>query len=453
VAFNSMLAALALTGAKAVVGFMTNSLGLLSEAVHSGLDLAAAFITWMAVRASGRPADSSHPYGHGKVEPLSALAETLLLGLTCVWIVQESIERLFFVDKRVTVNAWAFAVVALSIAVDVSRSRALRRAAEKYQSQALEADALHFSTDIWSSCVVLLGLAGVLAGKWTGLGALAKADALAALGVAAIVLKVCWTLARKAASDLLDSAPQDLCGRVSSAAAAVEGVVDVLRCRLRSSGPEHFADLTVAVGRGVPFEAAHAVADQVESAVRAVLPEADVVVHVEPAALGRENIAEGARIVAARHGLDAHGIRVFEEEGRRSLELHLEVGASLSLEQAHARVDAFEAELKGSLPGLAEIVSHIEPAEGDAPSPHASMAGQGDVQKSLLEFLRSQKLPARLHDLQVRRAAGRLHVSLHCAIDGSTGVREAHEFSEGIEAHLRRRFPGMGRVVVHVEPA
>ena len=197
VALSSVLAAIFLTGMKLVVGLMTGSLGILSEAAHSGLDLVAAVVTLFAVRISGRPADREHTYGHGKVENLSALFETVLLLVTCIWIIYEAIQRLFFKEVLVEASIWAFVIMGVSIVIDFSRSRALARVAKKYQSQALEADALHFSTDIWSSSVVIGGLLLVRGADWLGLAWLTKADALAAMGVAGIVVYISAQLGQR----------------------------------------------------------------------------------------------------------------------------------------------------------------------------------------------------------------------------------------------------------------
>ncbi len=283
VAFSSVCAAVVLTATKLSVGLWTNSLGILSEAAHSGLDLVAAAVTLWAVSVAGRPPDSDHTYGHGKVENISALFETMLLLATCVWIIWEAIERLFFRQAQVEVNLWSFAVIALSIVIDYSRSRALKRVADKHQSQALEADALHFSTDIWSSSVVIFGLLGVLAAQRSGLPWLANADVVAALGVAFFVIRLCYTLGKKSVDDLLDAVPQSLCDKLL-AAAKVEGVIEVRHTRVRRSGPVIFADVVITVARHTTIERAHAIADKAEEAVRLALPGADVIVHVEPAA-------------------------------------------------------------------------------------------------------------------------------------------------------------------------
>lgn len=458
VAFSSLMAAILLTGTKLGIGLWTNSLGILSEAAHSGLDLAAAAMTLWAVRVSSRPADREHPYGHGKIENLSALFETVLLLVTCVWIISEAVERLFFakevhvdlVDQKVV---WAFLVVILSIVIDFSRSRALKRAADKYASQALEADALHFSTDIWSSAVVFLGLCGVLAGEWLKMPWLIQADAVAALGVAAIVIGVSLRLGKKSVNDLLDSVPGTLRDQVAAAVRQVPGVVDVTRIRLRRSGPEIFADLTLAVGHAAAFERAHDIAHEVEAAVHAVAPNADVVVHVEPIAPGDEDMTTVVRLLAARHGLGAHGIRIYEESQQRWLELHLEVSDSLLLDEAHAQASAFERAVRKSLPGVTRIITHIEPTGDAAATVRSEPAGQLEVQKAIGEFLQDYRVRIKPHDVRVQSSGGELAVSFHCTLDPGTAITEAHDLTVRLEEYLRKHVPGLGRVVIHVEPA
>ncbi len=245
VAGNSVLAALAITALKIVVGVTTGSLGILSEAAHSGLDLIAAIITFFSVRVSDKPADADHQYGHGKVENFSAFIETGLLLLTCVWIISEAAKRLFFRSVEIEPTVGAFVVMLLSIGVDVWRSRALGRIAVKYDSQALEADALHFSTDVWSSSVVILGLLLVLTGRRLHVAWLRDADPVAALLVAGIVVHVSWRLARKTIDALLDAAPAGVRNQIIDAVRRVEGVLEVDRARIRRAGNRYFADLSI----------------------------------------------------------------------------------------------------------------------------------------------------------------------------------------------------------------
>jgi len=286
VALTSVVAAVGLTGMKLVVGIMTNSLGILAEAAHSGLDLVAALVTWFAVRVSDRPADREHLYGHGKVENLSALFETLLLLATCAWIIWESVERLAFRPTHVDVSFWSFAVMGTSIVIDFSRSRALGRVAKKYGSQALEADALHFSTDIWSSFVVILGLLGVkLAHMFPAYESyLAKADALAALGVAVIVVWVSLQLGRRTLHGLLDEAPAGLPEKIKQAVESLPGVLDCHHIRVRTSGPYLFVDVHILVDGNETLSRVHALTDVIEEAIDRIAPGADVTVHPEPKA-------------------------------------------------------------------------------------------------------------------------------------------------------------------------
>lgn len=283
VALTSVVAALFLTGTKLVVGLATGSLGILSEAAHSALDLVAAAITFVAVRVSDRPPDSDHRYGHGKVENLSALVETLLLLVTCVWIIREAVIRLFVREVPVEATAWSFLVIVGSIAIDISRSRALMRVAKRHNSQALEADALHFSTDVWSSAVVLLGLACIRIAGMAGAPAwLVHGDAVAALMVAAIVIQVSVRLGKRTVDALLDRAPSEAIRVVEREACTANGVLTCRQLRLREAGHLTFIDLVIAVDRSLPFEATHAICDDVEQRIRAALPHVDVMIHAEP---------------------------------------------------------------------------------------------------------------------------------------------------------------------------
>ena len=308
VAATSVVAAIFLTALKLIVGYSTGSLGILAEAAHSSLDLAAAVITWVAVRMSDRPADESHPYGHGKVESLSALFETGLLLLTCLWIFYEAIRRLFFVEIEVNPSLWAFLTMGISIIVDFSRSRALARVARKYHSQALEADALHFSTDIWSSTVVLVGLGLVRYGEVRGTKSIfVRADAIAALIVACIVVYVSVRLGRRTVDALLDRAPKGLAESYVAALSGVEGVLRTSHVRVRNVGSQVFVDLTVSVPRHLSFEESHEITRTAKEKLLSLSPNADVVVDAAPAA-ENEGILERIQGIAVRSHAAVHNI-------------------------------------------------------------------------------------------------------------------------------------------------
>ncbi|HEY5268878.1 MAG TPA: cation diffusion facilitator family transporter [Anaerolineales bacterium] len=285
-ALSSVIAAIGLTTFKLIVGLLTNSLGILAEAAHSGLDLVAAAMTFFAVQVSDKPADKEHPFGHGKIENLSALFETLLLLATSGWIIYEAIQRLFFVNVKVEASIWSFIVMGTSIVIDYTRSRILYKAARKYKSQALEADAIHFSTDIWSSSVVIVGLIGLTIARYVpGLDWMHKADAIAALIVAIIVLYISGELGWRTISALLDTAPRGLADKVEKVAASVNGVVDAHAIRIRLSGAHTFIDMHVTMDGNCTLNEAHAATEVIEKAIHAIISPADITVHVEPAEL------------------------------------------------------------------------------------------------------------------------------------------------------------------------
>lgn len=282
-ALGSVLAAVGLTTFKLVVGLLTNSLGILAEAAHSALDLVAAAMTYLAVRFSDKPPDKDHPFGHGKIENLSALFETLLLLGTSAWVIYEAVQRLFFISVRVETSIWSFIIMGLSMVVDYTRSRILFRAARKYHSQALEADALHFSTDIWSSAVVILGLIGLTIARYTpGLAWMHKADSFAALVVAGIVIYISAQLGWRTIAGLLDTAPKGWAERVKRAAASIKGVSNAHAIRIRPSGASWFVDLHVTMNGNIHLNRAHATTEEIEKKVQEIIPGADVTVHVEP---------------------------------------------------------------------------------------------------------------------------------------------------------------------------
>jgi cation diffusion facilitator family transporter len=453
VALTSVLAAVFLTGMKVVVGITTGSLGILAEALHSALDLAAAVMTYAAVRVADRPPDEEHLYGHGKVESFSALFETLLLVATAAWIIYEGIERLFFKAVEIDPSVWAFVVMMVSIVVDWSRSRALLRAARRHKSQALEADALHFSTDIWSSAVVLLGLALVKLGEHTGQsGWLVRADAAAALGVALIVLWVSVRLGKATVDVLLDRAPAGMAGQLAAEATKVAGVVACRRVRVRPVGPALFVDMVVEVPRGHPVEEAHGIVTEVEDRVHALHPQADVVVHFEPAEVADEGWAERVQTVAGERGLVVHEVQAAQIGDGVMLTFHLEVDPDLQLTEAHALADGLEQAIRQRLREVASVVTHIEPRGISGVHRDAPQAQRSRVLVALGRITAAFPALRDFHEISVRESDGRLHVSMHCVFDGALSIGEAHRLSTDIEARLKARVPEAASVHIHVEP-
>ena len=283
-ALSSVIAAIGLTTFKIIVGVLTNSLGILAEAAHSLLDLMAAIMTFFAVRVADTPADKEHPFGHGKVESISALFETLLLLATSGWIIYEAVHRLMVPDTHVEISIWSFIVMGTSIVIDISRSRMLLAAAKKHNSQALEADALHFSTDVWSSSVVILGLILVVIGRYfPNLAFLEKGDAIAALVVAVIVIFVSGELGVRSIQALLDAAPKNgEHDQIIQQVSRMKGITDVHTVRIRSSGAGWFVDMHVTMDGDMTLADSHKLTEKIEKKVLSILPKSDVTVHVEP---------------------------------------------------------------------------------------------------------------------------------------------------------------------------
>src|SRR5215471_1275857 len=451
VALNSVYAAVAITGLKVVVGISTGSLGILSEAAHSGLDLVAAVITLFSVRVSDRPADATHQYGHGKVENFSAFIETALLLATCVWIVYEATKRLFFHSVEIEPSLWAFIVMGTSILVDVWRSRRLRRIAQKYDSQALLADALHFSTDVWSSSVVILGLALVLAGRTYSVSWLAKADPIAALIVACIVVYVSWRLARQTIDALLDAAPAGIRVRIISQVSRLDGVLGVDRARIRRGGNKYFADIAVAMPRNVTFQKSEQVGNDAASVVRKLLPGADVVVNATARASHSESLFDRIRAVATRNNLNVHDISVQDVNGAIHVEQHVELDETMQLKDAHDRVTRLESEMRAEIPEIASILTHIESEPATIETSDGPVE-TGTLERHIQTVSRSFPEVIDTHDLMFKRVAGRLYLSLHCTFKDDLPLARVHDIQTAMESKFRQEVPALFRVLIHPEP-
>ena len=451
VAGNSVLAAIAITGLKIIVGVTTGSLGILSEAAHSGLDLIAAVVTYFSVRVSDKPADADHQYGHGKVENFSAFIETGLLLLTCIWIIYEAAKRLFFHSVEIQPSIAEFLVMFFSIAVDYWRSHALGRIALKYDSQALEADALHFSTDIWSSSVVILGLAVVWFGEKYSIGWLQKADPIAAVFVAVVVVWVSWRLARKTIDALLDAAPIGIRNQILDTISTVDGVVEVDRARIRRAGNRYFVDVLVGMARNVTFQRAEQIADAVTSHVQGILPNADVMVHTIPRAGGSENLFDRIRAVATRHNLNVHDVSVQDLNGSLHVEQHLEMDERLTMKAAHDQVTALENEIRAEVPEIAAILTHIES------EPATIEPGEQIIQDAALER-RLRAIAAEFpevidaHEFRFKRVRGRLYVSCHITIRDDMPLARVHDVQTALEIRFKQDAPELFRVLIHPEP-
>jgi cation diffusion facilitator family transporter len=458
---TSVVAALGITLLKLLTGVLTGSLGMLSEAAHSGIDLMAAGITLLAVRASDRPADAEHNYGHGKLESLSAAFEIVLMVGSCIWIGREAVLRIVHhehLDLRWSV--WPFVVLVLSIVVDYTRSRNLHRVAREYNSDALEADAVHFGTDIWSSAAVFVGLLAAFAGKHLNIPALEYADPVAALVVAAIILGVTWRLARQVLDSLLDATPPELRAQIQADLlrdlASTGGVLGVRRMRVRRSGPDYFVDLTLSLPRNLTFQRAEQITFAATEAVQKRLPGADVVIHTVPTAALGESVFDRIRAVAARLNLAIHDVSVQQFDGALHVEQHLEVPEDMPLQQAHDIATQLEMEMRREIPGIATLLTHIEsePATiADAAQMEASQNLENQLRATASHFPEILDV----HEISVTRghggAASSVQVNCHCTLPDDLPMAAVHEIITNFESEFRLDHPQVSRVLIHPEPA
>jgi cation diffusion facilitator family transporter len=447
VALTSVGVSAGLTAAKAVVGLASGSLAILSEAAHSLIDLAATSMTYFAIRISGKPADAEHHYGHGKVESVAALIETGLLFVLSVVVIVEAGRRLAGArEHAVEATTAAFIVIAVSILVDFFRSRLLYRVAAQTSSEALEADGLHFSSDMWSSLAVLIGLAGVAAGfPW--------ADSAAAIVVAVFVCLAGWRLGRRTVDTLTDTAPEGIAERIATLGRRVPGVVAVERVRARPVGPNLFVDVALAISRTLPLDRVTAIKDEVARAIRAELPNAEATIITNPRALDDETVLERIMVIARNRALAVHHVTVHAIGGRLAVSLDLEVDGALALSAAHEVASGLEQAVRAELGPEVEVETHIEPLQTDRAAGRDTPPGRvAEVRAALADLSAQIGLVGEVHDVRVRATADGEIVNFHCQVDPSLTVHEVHEKVDEVERGLRRRWPSIKRVIGHAEP-
>jgi cation diffusion facilitator family transporter len=433
----------------------TDSLGILSEALHSGLDLVAAIITFLSVRVSDQPADERHPYGHGKFENFSAFIETGLLFLTAVYIIYEAFYRLFFHTVHIQPTLTAILILLVALAIDFTRARTLNAVARRHASEALEADALHFSTDVWSTIVVIFGIALVWAGNRWNLPWLSYADSLAGLGVAGVILWVGSQLGRRTLDALLDAAPEGMQDEIMAAIRGIPGVLQVDRVRLRRAGNRYFVDATVSVARTANLEQVHELTDRIEKRVAQIVP-ADVIVHAEPRAPRDEHLFETVRAVALRLGLAVHDVTASQQDDHLFVELHLEVDENLSLSEAHRRATELEDGIRGLGKGNVDVNIHIEPLGRHIATPDVRAGEMRQLELAVESFLNN--MPStydellNTHDVRVRQVEHHILVSCHCSMKGDLSITRVHDVTAALEDYVKERFPQISRVTIHPEP-
>jgi cation diffusion facilitator family transporter len=446
VALISLLASFGLSLAKFAAALFTGSLGMLSEAMHSLVDMCATMITWFAISWSDQPADDDHHFGHAKVESVAALFEAGLLIGIAVFIAYEAVLRLLSGNSDVEVTWWAVGILILSMIVDFNRSRALSHTAEVTASAALAADAKHFESDMWSSLAALIGLCGVWWGwQWT--------DAVAGLLVSVYITFIGWGLGKNTLASLLDKAPEGAAEDIRKVADKIDGVLSVNQLRVRQVGRVLFISVVADVPRMMAITSIVAIKDQLTAEIQAKYPLSDVAVTANPVAVDSESAFDKISLIAAQRGLAIHHLTVQQISGRLAVSFDLEVEGATPLKKAHAQATALEDAIRNSLGADVEVESHIEPqplrlVDGKA----ADAKTAKSVEASLRRFAKVEKSLSDLHNVRVRLTGGGLFVHYHCRFAPSQTIDIVHAVVDRIENALQKRHPDIKRVVAHAEP-
>jgi cation diffusion facilitator family transporter len=445
VAAISIGASASMAAAKFVVGILIGSLALISEALHSSVDVIATVITWLVVRVSDRPADEEHHYGHGKLESLSALGVIALLYVLAGGVLVESWSRLREGVAPPVISAVPFVVLVIDIAVNFWRARALHRTAHETHSQALAADALHFASDVLGSIAVIIGL--VL----TGLG-FHWGDSVAAIAVAVMIAGLGLRLARSTVETLLDRAPEGASEKARAAINSVPGVVDVERLRVRMVGSTHFIDAIVKVPRTYPIDRVEEIKRKAQAAVAAALGDADLTFTAVPVALNNESVRERIMVIARNSGLAIHHVTVHDLGNKLTVSIDLEVDAELPLAEAHDITRTLERNIRDEFGADVEIDTHIEPLEPELPLGVDAAPDRVEVIRDALTRFSADTAVHDVHNVRVRSTSAGEIVNFHCRAAPTMSVIRVHENVDEIERALRRAFPDVKRVISHAEP-
>ena len=451
-ALHSMLAATCMTALKVAAGLISGSLGVLSDAAHSALDLAGAGLTFFSVRVSDKPADDDHTYGHGKVENLSSFFEAGLMALSCAWIIWEAIQRIRQNTFELRNSLWPVLVLLASIAVDFWRSRELRRVAERTGSPALATDAFHFASDIWASLAVLAGLLATWAGSAFHVDWLRYADPIAAIFVSLMILRITTHLTRETIGVLMDQIPAETRLQVIREAEQVPGVLAVEQARVRRSGPNYFADLTLALPRRFTFEHTGELVRAATEAVHRALPTADVVIHTVPRQARAESIFDHVRAVAARNNVAVHDLSVQSHHSKLRVELHVELDENLPLIEAHNFVSGLEAEILRETPEIDSILTHIESEPATIEQPEEIVEDDRRIEMALRDSAAHYPEIIDVHQIMVGRTSEHITLSCHCTLPDDLSMHRVHDVITALEDRFKLECPEVHRVTIHPEP-
>jgi len=452
VAAQSMIAAAIMTLLKLAAGLLSGSLGVLSDAAHSGLDLAGAALTFFSVQVSDKPADEDHTYGHGKIENFSALSEACLMAVSCAWIIYEALDRIVHHEVVVHHSVWPVLVLLTSVCVDFWRSRQLRAVAERTGSPALATDAFHFASDIWVTLAVLAGLAATWSGEHFGIGWLRYADPSAAVLVSVLILRMTLRLGHEAVSALMDEVPAETQQNLVREVSRLPGVLAVEQARVRRAGAGYFADLTLALPRRSTFEHTGGLVKEATDAVHRILPGADVVIHTVPRESRAESIFDRIRTVASRHNVSVHELSVQSLQGRLRVEQHMELNENLSLLEAHDFVSMMEAEILIAVPEIDSVITHIESEPATIEQPEEVIEADRKIQLALRNAALVFPEIVDVHQITVGRTGEHIYLSCHCTLPDALTMQRVHVVITALEDRFKLICPEVQRVTIHPEP-
>lgn len=432
---------------KGLAGVLTKSLGLLSEALHSFLDLGAAFFAYISIKIASKPADEKHTFGHGKAENLSALFQSLLLFGTSLWIIYEAFQRIFFKKVEIKVNFFAFLVIIISILSAFFVSRLLKKGAKFYQSQALEADGLHYTSDIYSSLVVLFGLVG------TKLG-FPQFDGIASIFVAFLILFATYRLSARAVSDLMDTYPSEIREEISQSLSSFENIKEIEKMRLRKSGPTIFAELTLKTNPFISVSESHELSKEIEKKLKEKFKEIDVIIHFHPLEI-KEKIQEKVQQISKKYEKieNLHKIYLYKNEDTKKYTLcfHAVFSKEQNLEDAHKLLDELEEEIKNKIPEIEEIHSHIEEKRDTFEGKIEKIPRETfeKIEKELIE----EKNILGIHDFYFYGEKSESTVSCHILLKKEISIMEAHKIATFVEEIIKKHIKNVKNVIVHTEPS
>lgn len=448
VARTSFFVAVFIVLLKLSASIYSGSLAVLSELFHSSTDLIASVITIISIKYSAKPPDKDHHYGHEKIESFSALVQVLILVFMCIYILYEAIARIIHPPTNVNIDFYSFAVISLCIILDFTRSRALRKVARETNSQALEADALHFSSDILSSSVVLAGIALYYVAP--------VFDPIAAIIVSIIIIITTANLTKKAYDSLMDKVPKGMYNDITASIESVSGVEGIKNLRVRSTSSKIFIDAEIKIGRTKMFYETHEITDKIEDSIRKITKNADIIIHTEPIETKDETINDKIRIIVNSSGYRCHDIFTYKLHDRIIAELHIEISHTNNLLEAHDTITAIEEKIKNEIKVIDDVKVHLDEPSGITSEADDITNKSNEIVRLTENVIRENNNVLNFNDIHVFRVQSGLRLSCNCEFEHNIPFDKVHNFVTELESKiyikLKEYYPELINVIIHAEP-